>query len=771
MPIMTSCARLLLLPILPLCACQPGFLSGLPAGDREERGEGDTSSRDTSQPETLGSPCEDLSYPDVVIHELVASNVQGLLDADEESSDWLELRNLDSDPVDLAGWGLSDDDGDSLQWVFPSLVLDPDEIVLVFASGKESQSEELHANFSIDAFDAQASLAGPEGCIVDQIGPGRLYADISYGRTQEDAGTWGYFMEPTPGLKNDSESRPGFAPTPELSPQPGFYDDAVTVSASCESSSATLRLTFDGAAPSEDSELYEAPFEVTGALQPAVVRARAWMDGLWPSRIATATYSSDPTILEDDLKVVSLVVDPFDLYDEETGIYAYGPPDYTSYYPYFGANFWEDWERDAHIQIWEPDGSLVIDQDAGVKIHGGYTVAFNQKSFRILARSGYGPDTLAYKFFPNDDLDAFEIIVLEGAGDWCPTHTENAVVPVLFRDQDGVRFPSIDAQAWEPTVVYLNGQFWGLYAFREKLDEHFIEARHGADPDNLDRIECTADGTADWWRIQQGDWVAFDELNEFAAQNDLSDPEAWAEFKTMVDIENMASAVLAQGYWGNTDWWDNNLRMWRERKEEGPFRHMIFDFSHSWPSYTYDHFGVSVGWSGDGLPIANALQNEEFRVLLANQASDFLNTNLAVENALPRVDEMHARIEPVIADQYATWCGQPKTYWDSLVLYSRQFVQERPAILRTHVMQHLGLPGVADLTLEADPAGAGSFRLTVVEVDPPFTGAFFQGIPISVTALPAQGYELAGWSDGSLGEEASVSFELDGDASLTAYFQ
>ena len=81
-----------------------------------------------------------------------------------------------------------------------------------------------------------------------------------------------------------------------------------------------LRITLDGAVPREDDKLYLGPFEVSATAQPVVVRARAWVEGLWPSRVATATFSENPSILGDGLRVVSLAVDPFDLFDEDTYI-------------------------------------------------------------------------------------------------------------------------------------------------------------------------------------------------------------------------------------------------------------------------------------------------------------------------------------------------------------------------------------------------------------------------------------------------------------------
>ena len=50
------------------------------------------------------------------------------------------------------------------------------------------------------------------------------------------------------------------------------------------------------------------------------------------------------------LDVVSLTTDPENLFDEDTGIYVFGPyGTYDTNQPYFGANFWEDWEKPVHF--------------------------------------------------------------------------------------------------------------------------------------------------------------------------------------------------------------------------------------------------------------------------------------------------------------------------------------------------------------------------------------------------------------------------------------
>ena len=732
-------------------SCGPAAL--VEGGEREEQ------PRDSDAPEAVSGFCDDVSWPELWLNELVASNVQGLEDEQGGTPDWVELHNPTDQPIDLTDWTLSDE---GTSWTLPSEDLPAGGFLLVMASGDEG---ELHASFSIAAEGETVSLAAPDGCVVDELPATRLYADVSYGRPSEQPDTLGFFLEPTPGQANTTEARPGFADPPALDPAPGFYDE-LTVTLEHEH---TIRYTLDGAAPQGDDPLYEAPLTLDADTPVQVVRARAFETGLWPSRVTTGVYATPDLLDRYGLKLVSLVVDPFDLFDEATGIYAYGPPDYTSYYPYFGANFWEDWERDVHVTVFDVDGTAVLDEDAGIKIHGGYTRAFEQKNFRLIARAGYGEDTLDHRFFPLEELDEFPVVVLEGAGDWCPTHTENAVVDQLFRDDDGVRFHTLDSQAWEPTVVYLNGTFWGLYAFREKLDEHYVAAHHGADPDDLDRIECTADGTDDWWRVSQGDWEAFDALNAFVAAGDFSDDDAYAELQQHIDVENLATAVLAEGWFGNSDWWDNNIKLWRERTPGTPFRHMVFDLGHGWPSSSYDHLGTSVGFSGPGLPIADALANDAFRVMLANQGAELLSTSLQADTARARLAEMHDRIRPVIPDQYALWCGASPAAWEASAASAEDFAYAREDVLRGQLLRHLDLGAPVPLTLDTEPDAAGRFSLTLIEVDAPFSGTFFSETPVTVTAVPAEGWAFAGWEhDG--GADATVTVELVEATSLVAHF-
>ena len=352
--------------LLALLACRPGpvALTEPPAPDT------------TDSAEQLGVdtgvswvPCEDESAR---FSEIVAANHHGLTDADGNTPDWIEVE-ADTE-LSLEGWGLSRDG--QVEWNFSGLSVSPDAPALVTAS-----DDGADVPFGIDALGDTLFLHGPDGCVADRVETGRLYADVALGRNSK--GVWAYFLEPTPGAPNTTESRPGFATPPTFDRTGGFTDGPIVVTATAK---GAIYYTTDGSVPTSADTLYTAPVTLDAATQPVPLRAIAVEDGLWPSRPTTATFSADPGVLE-GVRVISLVMEPDDLWDPLTGIYVPGPNAEPTY-PYFGANFWQVWERDVHVEIWDGTGELLVDQDAGIQIAGGYSRAFDQRNFEIIAQIG-----------------------------------------------------------------------------------------------------------------------------------------------------------------------------------------------------------------------------------------------------------------------------------------------------------------------------------------------------------------------------------------------
>ncbi|MEZ4238873.1 MAG: CotH kinase family protein [Myxococcota bacterium] len=898
--------------------------------------------------------------PRIVLDEGQPANRTTLLDEDGDSSDWLELRNADSVPVDLAGWTLSDDPADPAKWTFPPRILAPDDRVLVFASGKDrlrqvvawdtvvdegdpwrylavegptppdwfapgfddrgwdvgpsgfghgddddatevwkstvyaritftltddaldalqavalhvdyddgfvaylngaeiaranvasdgpppwdapatasheallyqggaperfdvppsalvtgvntlavevhdsAESSDLtlvpflslgyadprpvrssgalhpdpvhlHTSFSLSAGGERVLLSDPAGRIADEVDPAPLLGDQSYGRRPED-GAFGYFLEATPGAPNTTPWRADFAPAPTFDPPPGplLGGGAVRVDAG----GAVVRVAVGGASPTADDPVVTGPLQTGTGHDAVVFRARAEREGSWPSPVVTATYLlADPG----PLPVVSVVAEPADLFDEQTGIYVLGPS-YDPEVPNEGANFWDDRQVPTHVALWEPGAAQsAFSVDAGLSIHGGYSRAHDQRSLLVDLDDG----EIAYPVFPDLDVTSYTRILLRAAGnDWLGCYLAGCAEGAHLRDalvQQLVAGLDIDLMGYRPATTYLNGAYWGVYNLREQPGKSWIRSHHGLD--DVDLLELHASVVA-------GDAAHYDALLDWMRTHDLADPDAYAYVTTQMDTEEYATYLALELFADNGDWPGNNVKFWRPRTPDGRWRWMVYDTD----------FGVGA-WYGD--PAADTLavaleagtswpnpawSTELFRLLVTspdftatflNHYADLLNTRFDSERSRAVLAALADGLAPEVPAQVArwgTWSDGTVTYtleaddWVDEIERMDAWLAQRPAHAREQLMAHFRIQGTWTLSLDADPPGAGRFALAAVEVDGPFSGTYFRGVPVRVTALPAPGHRFTGWSGDAAGDDP-VAIAADRATALVAHF-
>jgi hypothetical protein len=228
--------------------------------------------------------------PGIMISEFMASNRRTLNDEDGDQSDWIELHNAGTSPVDLAGYFLTDDEDDLTQWRFPPVTLLPNAFIVVFASGKDraESGAPLHTNFRLAADGEYLALLDPQTNVVSEFAPAYpiQFEDISYGRDRLNPSLAGYFSSPTPGAPNVT-SGPGFSGEVRFSRQGGTFLDVFTLELSVDSDSAMIYYTTDGSFPTETSSVYAAPIPISSTTQ---VRARAIDPGLLPGPPASQVF-------------------------------------------------------------------------------------------------------------------------------------------------------------------------------------------------------------------------------------------------------------------------------------------------------------------------------------------------------------------------------------------------------------------------------------------------------------------------------------------------
>lgn len=152
---------------------------------------------------TTGSSGESVLTPGIVINEVMSSNKYALETADGSSPDWVELKNVSDQPIDLTGYGLSDKTDEPDKFVFPETILEPGEILLIYATGQtETDAEDgiYRAGFKISSDGDDVVLTNTEGSVVQLLDVPALERDISYGLNENNE--YVYYATATPGEEN-----------------------------------------------------------------------------------------------------------------------------------------------------------------------------------------------------------------------------------------------------------------------------------------------------------------------------------------------------------------------------------------------------------------------------------------------------------------------------------------------------------------------------------------------------------------------------------------
>lgn len=594
---------------------------------------------------------------DIVISELVArasSGADALLDEDREASDWIELHNRGGLATDLTGWSLTDDPEESDKWIFPPLVLEPDEYVVVFASGKDraTPNGELHTSFRL-------SSSGEYLGLYDASSPRKAMSEyakrypeqrlgFAYGLDASDRA--GYLFPPTPGAPNpETSTARAILPPPVFTVERGFHDDAFTLEILPPLLGATVRYTLDGTEPTLESgrEASES-IEIAGAPGRGVVtvRAAAFADEYLPSRTITHSYVFPTAVLEQpnapsdfplrwgtqtaDYAVDSSVVAPDpaaaraallsiptlsivtgidDIFGPTTGIYA--NPSRSGI----------GWERAVSAEFLYPDGSAPVQVDCGVRIQGGSSTSgwkSTKLSMRLRFTSDYGPKELHAPLFPDSPVDRFDTVVLDAHLNLAYTHPDHAqrVRSLFVRDilvADLQNAAGSLAPHGRFMHLYLNGLYWGMYDVHERPDDSFASEYLGGDEDEWDIYRHNSSTLVD------GNALAWTKMFQLARPATiLRDPSGYLALGEWLDIPDLCDYMIVNFYAGNTDWAHQNWYAGRRRIDAAGYRFFSWDAEHTFKEVGDNVTGVSQS-GGPGELYANLRQSEEFRVLFGDR--------------------------------------------------------------------------------------------------------------------------------------------------------
>ena len=629
----------------------------------------------------------------------------------------------------------------------------------------------LHSNFKISSSGETIYLTDLSDNIIDQVDSLLIPNDISFGRNQDGGDSWLFFPEATPGeTNNESIGFESFCEAPIFSHNPGFYASAMNVAIDPNEDGYPIYFTTDGSEPSSSSTLYEDSIEI---YQTTVLRASVIHLSCLSSQISTSTFLIEEN---NNLPIISLSTNPDNFFDWDSGIYAMGP-NASSNYPYFGANFWEDWERPIHVEFFETDGYLGFSQDAGVKIFGGWSRGQDQKSLAIFARAGYGSKKINYQIFPDKDIDEFSSIVLRNSGnDWYSG--DNWSTNTMLRDgmMTGLmQDTGIEYQEYRPAVVYINGQYWGIHNIREKVNEEFLAANNpGVDPDELDQLEANAG-------IIEGDNQHYLDMINFIENNNLGEQGNYETVKDLIDIDNFIDYNVAQIFYGNTDWPGNNIKFWRPYTADGKWRWILYDTDFGfglvdWVGHNTLEFALEENgpvwpnppWST--FLLRNLMVNSEFKIKFINHFCYFLNTRFKASNVSMHISQVVNHISPEMPNHISRWGGSFYEWSNQHMGTVQNFGAQRDGYVFSHLEDRFNLNGISEITVSSSPYTGGEVR-TSGQIIPEqhWVASYFNGIPIEFSAIANPGYIFSHWV-GVDSQDPNISVTLYGDESIEAVF-
>ena len=698
----------------------------------------------------------------------------------------------------MGGYGLSDDYDSPFKWVFPDTTLDAGAFLLIWATNKDrvTPGGELHTNFAIASAGEEVILTAPDGTRIDELEPTEIPTDISIGRQPDGTGEWVFFDESTPGAPNSS-SEPilGLLEPPVFSHSPGFYTADFKLTISHPYDDVKLYYTLDGTEPTTSSAIYNSPivindrssepnrlsniptnfidgsrgFRAPSSLIPkgTVIRVKAFKNN-YTSSTATGSFFVFPRGSgKHSLPLVSIITDEKNFFDDEIGIYVPGVNyrrgnDATGNYMQSGYR----WERLSHLEFFDKDGLQQISQNVGLRIHGGFTRRFPQKSLRVYARSEYGEGRINYPIFSSQSDDSYNRLILRNSG--------NDFGQTMFRDalaQTVVKHFDFDTQAYEPAVVYINGEFWGIHNIRERYDRHYLERAYGIDSDNIDLLTMNS-------IAKEGSHWHYQNLINFAQQNDLNVEENYREVSRRMDLNNYMDYFIAQIYLINTDWPHNNIDYWRlrvpydedaEKGHDGRWRWLMYDVDRSFgfPLNTPFDFDM-LDWvtaernyrneSWPNLLFRSLMNSDRFRIQFINRMADHLNSSFLPDRVIGYIDRMSNDIEPEMEEHINRWSTPNNmNWWYGFVDMMRQFSRERPGHMKQNIIDHFGIESVSKIIVNIEEAdiGDGAVFVNSLHISPEtegviiesnmWSGTYFSGIPIQLKAIPNPGFIFSHW--------------------------
>ncbi len=705
----------------------------------------------------------------LVINEFMASNSKTFADPQGGYDDWIEIYNCGNYAVNLEGMYLTDDLAEPAKWRIHSdsrgeTTIGAGGYIVIWADGDTSDVG-LHANFKLSADGEEVALFGSDGSnLIDSVFFPEQAGDISFGRYPDADENLQFLSSPTPAAEN-SGVYSGEVDAPKFSHKRGFYTAPFPVTIATETRGTVIYYTLDGSEPynfdtsgrsrSPGGMIYSVPITIN---KTTCLRARAIKPGYRASDIKTHTYMMNASEAHRSLPVISLVGDDRTTFYEPDGVMAIVGGSYVNngQWSASGPDSHNNpmhrgiaYERPVSFEWLKPESRGRIPQagsdlqvDCGLRVHGSnymrprYTRSDGQWggnskfSLRLYFRSRYGESRLDYPLFPFE-VQRFKSIVLRGGhNDRNNPFIKDELQRRLHKDMGNV------ASVGTMANLFINGEYKGFFNPCEHIKDEFCRQWYNSDKD---WDVMTMNG------IRDGDAVAFNELINYARNNNLANDIHYQYVSKRLDIPAFADYLILQLWSGNWDWPQNNWSAASERSEEGKWRFFIWDieggmYSDRLNTVFFDSLNSQGNANGY---LYRALKvNNNFRQIFADRINKHFYNNgaLTADNINSRFLELQDQMSGVIPNMNTyvidTWVPNRLDIFLAACIKEGLFTIAGPTFKINNLDQHGGYISPSDTLTITTPGRFNTLYYTLDGSDPRF-----QGLPQQNTNTATLVYE------------------------------
>lgn len=582
----------------------------------------------------------------LIINEVMNNNYSYMPHNGNEYYDWIELKNNSKDTINLSDYYLTNSTNSMKKYKLPDIELKSGEIYVLMASGDVNLSNNSYTHINFKISDVESIFITKDNEIIDSIVVANIPLGYSFGKAS-DYGVY-YFEKPTPNANNNSGTS-SVAYIPEFNIVSGVYNNSEGINLEI-SGNGTVYYTLDGSTPTTNAKVYSGPIFLN---KTTVVKAISYKEGKLISEEVVGSY-----IINENhtLPVVSVSLNP------------------TNFNKIQRDPWNTELEYSAHAELYEDGKSFSI--PCGLKLFGGSTRGLPKKSFTLKFRKRYGEGSLNYQVFENRDYSNFNSLILRsGSQDQDSAFFRDILMTSLA---DGKT--NLVVQAYKPVILYINGEYWGVYNIREQVDDDFISNNFNVSNEGSNIVRIDND-------ITTGDGKKYFDLLKYLNTHDMSNSVNYEYVKEQLNIESYVDFWIAENWVTNNDI-VNTRFYYHPDIDNGKINMIFYDLDFAMWNYSNNYFNFTVQPEGmsrlqvSTLMMRKLIVNEEFKQTFLERLSYQVKNVWNEERVLKYIDDIYNTLKPEMDRNQKRW-NMTYSNWENEVENLRKYTREREKYLKT----------------------------------------------------------------------------------------